>query len=173
MQRGRGEPPLERMRNLGFKASRALTFAVLVFSTQAYASGSAPDASTTPGATDPAVTQANIHQTICVPGYSRTVRPPSWYTSKLKHRQLAVEGIYGRMRDFAEDHLIPISVGGNPRDERNLWPEPRFGFWNAEKKDQLEDVMHRMVCRGEISLAKGQEAFRGDWTIAYRHYVPL
>jgi len=98
------------------------------------------------------VTQAHIHQTICVPGYSRTVRPPSWYTSKLKHRQLAAEDIFGRMREFEEDHLIPISVGGNPRDERNLWPEPRFGFWNAEKKDQLEDVMHRKVCDGSVSL---------------------
>jgi hypothetical protein len=59
-----------------------------------------PDSDSTPGAIDPAVTQANIHQTIYVPGYSRTLRPPSWYTSKLKHRQLSAEGIFGRMREF-------------------------------------------------------------------------
>jgi len=106
-----------------------------------------------------------------VPGYSRTVRPPSWYTSKLKHRQLAAEAIFGRMRDFEEDHLVPISVGGNPRDERNLWPEPRFGFWNAEKKDKLEDVMHRRVCDGSISLGAAQDAFRRNWTVAYQRYV--
>lgn len=147
-----------------------LTCAVLITATAAHASGANPDAST-PGAIDPAVTQANISQTICVPGYSRSVRPPSWYTSKLKHRQLASEGIFNRMRDFEEDHLIPLSLGGAPRDERNLWPEPRFGVWNAEKKDQLEDMMHRLVCRNEISLAKGRDAFRGNWTVAYRRYV--
>jgi hypothetical protein len=86
-------------------------------------------------------------------------------------QQLAEEGIFGRMREFEEDHLIPISVGGNPHDERNLWQEPRFGFWNAEKKDQLEDVMHRRVCDGSISLRAAQDAFRGNWTAAYRRYV--
>lgn len=59
----------------------------------------------------------------------------------------------------------------NPRDEQNLWPEPRFGFWNAEKKDQLEDVMHRRVCDGSISLRAAQDAFRGNWTVAYQRYV--
>jgi hypothetical protein len=141
----------------------------LAASSAALASGAIPDAST-PGAIDPAVTQANIRQTICVPGYSRTVWPPSWYTSKMKHRQLAAEGI-GRIRDFEEDHVIPLSVGGNPRDGRNLWPEPRFGVWNAEKKDQLEGVMHRKVCDGSISLRAAQDAFRGNWTVAYRRYV--
>jgi hypothetical protein len=151
---------------------RRLVFviAILGVSTGARASGAIPD-SATPGAIDPAVTEANIHQTICVPGYSRTVRPPSYYTSKLKHRQLAAEGIFGRMREFEEDHLIPISIGGNPRDVRNLWPEPRFGFWDAEKKDQLEDVMHRQVCAGTISLVTAQNAFRGNWTVAYQRYV--
>jgi hypothetical protein len=95
------------------RALCALAAAAAAISTGAYASGAIPGSST-PGAIDPAVTQANIHQTICVPGYSRTVRPPSYYTSKLKHRQLAAEGIFGRMRDFEEDHLIPLSVGGNP-----------------------------------------------------------
>jgi hypothetical protein len=66
------------------------------------------------------------------------------------------------MRDFEEDHLIPLAVGGNQRDARNLWPEPRFGLWNAEKKDLLEDVMHRRVCSGSISLRAGQDALR-DW----------
>jgi hypothetical protein len=62
---------------------RALGLLAFSASTAALASAAIPDAST-PGATDPAVTQTNIHQTICVPGYSRSVRPPSWYTSKLK-----------------------------------------------------------------------------------------
>ena len=34
-----------------------------------------PHADLTPGAIDPRVTQDNIHETICVRGYTRTVRP--------------------------------------------------------------------------------------------------
>ena len=38
----------------------------------------------------PAITQANIHQTICSPTWStKTIRPPVTYTSRLKQRQLA------------------------------------------------------------------------------------
>jgi hypothetical protein len=147
-----------------------LALSLLLAAAPVLASGPIPDAAT-PGATDPAVTQANIHETICIPGYSRTVRPPSYYTSRLKHRQLAAEGIFGQMRAYEEDHLIPLAVGGAPRDVRNLWPEPRFGFWNAEKKDRLEDLMHRRVCEGAISLRTAQDAFRGDWTTGYRRYV--
>ena len=91
----------------------AFPFVALAFSSAAHATGATPDAAT-PGAVDLAVTQANIHQTICVPGHSRTVRPPSWYTSKLKHLQLAAEGIF---RPHAQD------------------------------------------------------AFRGNWTVAYQRYV--
>ena len=48
-----------------------------------------PNATLTPGATNPEVTQENIHDTICVKGWTDTVRPPSSYTNKLKTTQLA------------------------------------------------------------------------------------
>jgi len=35
-----------------------------------------PDPETTPGVINPEVTQANIQQTICVKGWTRTLRPP-------------------------------------------------------------------------------------------------
>src|SRR6185437_12780780 len=35
-----------------------------------------PDASITPGAIDPRVSQGNVQQTICVSGYTARVRPP-------------------------------------------------------------------------------------------------
>ena len=38
--------------------------------------GRLPDRRCTPGAIDPAVTQADIQSTICVTGYADTVRPP-------------------------------------------------------------------------------------------------
>lgn len=45
-----------------------------------------PPAALVPGAVNPAVTQANIQRTICVPGWTRTVRPPVPYTNALKIR---------------------------------------------------------------------------------------
>ena len=50
------------------------------------------DASCTPGVADPAVTQGNIRSTICVSGYTATVRPPSAYTDALKRKQMRAYG---------------------------------------------------------------------------------
>jgi hypothetical protein len=43
-----------------------------------------PDPETTPGVINPEVTQANIQQTICVKGWTTTIRPPASYTNSLK-----------------------------------------------------------------------------------------
>lgn len=45
-----------------------------------------PDPACTPGAIDPAVTQANISSTICRSGYTSTVRPPASDTGRWKIR---------------------------------------------------------------------------------------
>jgi hypothetical protein len=44
--------------------------------TRCHSSGGRPDPSCTPGAEDPRVAQANIGITICMRGYTATVRPP-------------------------------------------------------------------------------------------------
>ena len=51
-----------------------------------------PDPNCTPGVVNPNVTQENIAQTICVPGFTRTIRPPASYTSSLKVRQIVEYG---------------------------------------------------------------------------------
>ena len=43
-----------------------------------------PNPELTPGALNPAVTQATIGSTICVPGYTKTIRPPVSYTDALR-----------------------------------------------------------------------------------------
>jgi len=48
-----------------------------------------PISNVTPGAINPAVTQANIAFTICTSGYTKTIRPTSSYTTDLKIKQLA------------------------------------------------------------------------------------
>src|SRR5439155_27135550 len=47
----------------------------------------------TPGVLNPEVTQATIGRTICVRGWTRTIRPPSAYTSGLKLEQLRRLGL--------------------------------------------------------------------------------
>src|SRR6516164_2810586 len=72
------------------------------------AAGASPNYSTPLGALNPAVTQANINQTICRTGWTRTVRPPSSYTNDLKRRQIAERHLPGTIHDYQEDHLVPL-----------------------------------------------------------------
>ena len=135
--------------------------------------GDLPDPRLTPGATDPAIKQENIQQTVCVKGYTKTVRPPAYYTNRLKKKQIREYGYAdSNPKDYEEDHLIALSIGGNPTDERNLWPQPRNGEWNAEKKDRLEFTFYKMVCAGEIPLVEAQQQMAKDWISAWKRYVP-
>lgn len=109
------------------------------------------------------MTQANIHQTICVRGYTASVRPPEAYTETLKRQQMAALGLTGPLSDYEEDHRVPLGVGGNPTDPRNLWPEKRDGPLGANAKDALEYRAYRDVCDGSLTLAQGQAIFLGDW----------
>jgi hypothetical protein len=123
----------------------------------------------TPGARNPDVTQATIHQTVCVSGYSGRIRPPSSYTTGLKNQQKVSYGEAAIPNsELEEDHLIPLSVGGAPRDPRNLWPEPRnsraTGGEAAEDKDVEEFQLFRDLCAGRITLAAAQAQILAHWT---------
>jgi hypothetical protein len=145
---------------------------LLTIAPQAWASD-LPDLSLTPGAINPEVTQQNIHSTVCVKGYTKTIRPPAHFTNKLKKRQMREYGYADRNpKHYEEDHLIALSIGGAPDDPRNLWPEPRNSEWGAEKKDQLEFTLYKMVCSQEISLTDAQHAMATNWIEAWKLYVP-
>ncbi|HEY4964488.1 MAG TPA: hypothetical protein VIH90_07395, partial [Candidatus Saccharimonadales bacterium] len=132
-----------------------------------------PDSTLTPGAINPYVTQQNIHKTVCVKGYTKTIRPPAHFTNKLKKQQMREYGYADRNpKHYEEDHLIALSIGGAPDDPNNLWPEPRISEWNAKKKDRLEFVLYKMVCRQEISLTEAQHAMATNWIEAWKQYVP-
>ena len=130
-----------------------------------------PNAST-PGAVNPAVTQANIQSTICTSGYTATIRPVSSYTDKLKKQQLAgaysgfakLFGVAGS--GYEEDHLISLELGGNPTDPKNLWPEPYNSPSGARIKDQVEDALHRAVCANKVPLVATQKAIAANWSTA-------
>lgn len=133
------------------------------------------DPTRTPGATDPDIMQANIQENICNPGWStRSIRPPAHYTDQLKREQIRDFGYEDTdPRDYEEDHLIPLELGGKPRDPRNLWPEPfntSIPDGGAHSKDRVEGYLHQEVCSGTITLDESQREIATDW---YRVYVNL
>lgn len=108
----------------------------------------------TPGVLNPDVTQATIGTTICVQGWTRTVRPPTEYTNALKLRQMQVYGETGSPSEYQEDHLISLELGGHPTDPRNLWPEP---YPRAAQVDVVENELNAQVCSGSLTLAQAQD----------------
>lgn len=113
--------------------------------------------STSPGSIDPAATKKKI----CTVGYTSTIRPPESYTYALKVKQLkALKYKDQKTADYEEDHYIPLELGGNPTDPKNLWPE----LWaDARVKDKEENSLHADVCNGRITLAQAQAKILADW----------
>lgn len=110
------------------------------------------------GDADPVVTQATIAKTICVPGYTSTVRA---VTDATKAAVLARDG---RKSPCCEvDHFLSLEIGGSNDPDKNLWAEPYAGEYGARVKDKVETAAHRLVCSGKISLADAQKGVTGDW----------
>src|SRR5262249_18062401 len=116
--------------------------------------GELPDPVRTPGWPNPDVTQDNIRETVCKAGWTRTIRPKVRYTNNLKIRQIAEYGYADtNPKNYEEDHLISLQLGGHPTDPRNLWPEPYDADCGARVKDVLETKLKRLICAGTLTLA--------------------
>lgn len=122
-----------------------------------------PDWRLTPGATIPITADE-----VCGTSTSRSV--PAVPVS-LKRKVFELYGVTPTHPDAYEvDYLITPELGG-ATDIRNLWPEPYHDtVWNAHVKDQLEERLHRMVCRGDVDLATAQREISTDWIAAYHKY---
>jgi len=132
---------------------------------------SQPDASCTPGALNPAVTQATIHRTICVSGWTDTVRPPEAITEQEKPASMATYGDSGPMGAYEYDHFVPLELGGATNDAGNLWPEPGA---SPNPKDAVEDELRAEVCDGQMSLAQAQQAIVTNWvSLGRRAAAPM
>ncbi|MER5669315.1 hypothetical protein [Streptomyces mirabilis] len=126
-----------------------------------------PDPSCQPGDLNPDVTQSTIDSTICVSGWTATVRPSSSYTTALKKKQIVEYGYTDTSTsDYEEDHFVPLELGGAPKSELNLWPEPQYGTKTAANKDTVENKLKKAVCAGTVSLSDAQDAIINDWTTA-------
>ena len=126
---------------------------------------------TVPGVQNPTVTDANIHQTICIPGWSKTQRPPSSYTNKIKFALMAKAGIpHSQSKLFELDHMWSIEAGGSPTDPNNLWLQPYLGPLNAHQKDKVENAVHRQICSGQITVEQAGAELH-NWTATYRSLI--
>jgi hypothetical protein len=135
-----------------------------------------PNSLRTPGATNPDIEQGNIQETICNPMWStKSIRPPTTYTHHLKVEQILEYGYADtNLRDYEEDHLIPLELGGSPTDPRNLWPEPfesSIPDGGARFKDKVENHLHAQVCAGNLTLEEAQKEISKDWYQVYTMWV--
>jgi hypothetical protein len=75
--------------------------------------------------------------------HTEHLHPLAPYTDALKRAQMQAYGDTGSPAHFEEDHLIPLALGGAPRDPQNLWPEPHP---SPNEKDTVDSVAYDAVC---------------------------
>lgn len=131
---------------------------------------SRPDPRCTPGALNPAVTQADIGRTICDAGWTATVRPPEAITEAEKRAGLLAYGDARPIRDYEYDHFVPLELGGATNARANLWPEPGA---SPNPKDRVENELRSAVCDHRLSLANAQEEIVTNWVTLARHGISL
>jgi hypothetical protein len=110
---------------------------------------------------NPVVTHETIGSTICVPGWTKTVRPSARSTARIKIKLIRELEIPEELLvDFELDHRIPLALGGATSDPRNLELQP----WDeAGEKDRIEACLSRAVCAGTITLDEARRRIWADW----------
>lgn len=115
-----------------------------------------------PGEYNHDVKQSTLKDTVCVPNWTNTIRPSSYYTNKLKRKQMKELGLKGSPVLYEEDHMIPLSLGGHPTSEKNLWPQLWEGEEGAKVKDNVEKDLHKKLCQNKITLKEARQQII-DW----------
>jgi hypothetical protein len=120
---------------------------------------------------NPDVHQDTINQTICTPGYTKKVRPAVSYTNGIKRKLLREQGIdQDKIGEFELDHIVPLVLGGHPRNIKNLVLQSWNGVDNAKIKDKLEVKLSKMVCKKQISLIEAQSCIWNNWKFCASKY---
>ncbi len=127
--------------------------------------GALQDSTCTPGAYNPDVTQATIGTTICVSGWTSTVR------SVPVRERMAVFAEYAiayppPSSAYEIDHLVSLELGG-ANALANLWPEAASPVPGFHQKDVLESAAKRAVCSGRITLDYARHAIITNWVGFY------
>ena len=128
-------------------------------------------------ALNPAVSQATIGTTICVRGWTATIRPPASYTDALKRQQL--QQFAGRhqgdpqwnVAGTEEDHRLSLDLGGAPMDPMNLSPEVHRSSMLKDQDEAALGGSQGKVCRGELTLQQAQQELISTWLAAWPDYA--
>ncbi len=118
------------------------------------------------------VSQKTLATTVCISGYTKAVRPSTTYTNSIKKRFMREKGMDydGEKGNYELDHIIPLALGGHPRNLSNLMLQLWDGHDGAKRKDRLEVKLQCLVCSGDVPLAVAQDAIWTDWQAAYSTY---
>ena len=115
-------------------------------------------------ALNPDVDEDTIDRTICESGYTKSVRPATSYTNRVKKKLMRDAGIdEARIGDYELDHIVPLALGGHPRKLSNLMLQPWEGEHGAKAKDMLEVRLQSLVCHGKLDLTDAQVCIAQDW----------
>jgi hypothetical protein len=68
-----------------------------------------------------------------------------------------------RAREFELDHIVPLALGGHPRNPSNRALQPWDGEHGAKMKDILETRLQELVCDGQVTLVDAQMCIGQDW----------
>jgi len=119
------------------KLPRIISIALLTLLTACSTMGPAPLAPVSPPAQEqsippevlnPDVRQETIGQTICVAGYTTSIRPSTNYTNGIKAKLIRDKGLAASAaHEYELDHHLPLALGGHPRNPRNLVLQPWAG----------------------------------------------
>ena len=75
------------------------------------------------------------------------------------------------MSHYEADYLIPLELGGSPRNVNNLWAESHYGTYNSYAKDEFEHHLHNQMCDGNITLAQAQTENSTNWVQYWQLYL--
>lgn len=122
-------------------------------------------------ALNPDVDEGTIDTTICVSGYTKSVRPATSYTNGVKKKLMREAGIDAtQIGAYELDHIVPLALGGHPRKLSNLLLQPWEGEHGAKAKDVLEVRLQALVCRGKLDLTDAQVCIAQDWEACAMQY---
>lgn len=121
---------------------------------------------------DPVATPGDLRPVTAVTVCSQRTKTVRHVTAAQKRAVYAAYGAKKKPGICCEvDHFIPLELGGS-NDAKNLWPQPYQPRPGAHEKDALENHLHAMVCKEQISLAEAHQRILTDWYATYIEFKP-
>lgn len=95
---------------------------------------------------------------VCTPGWASAHRRALSLAQKQTIARAYVLLPAQRVAEW--DHLVSLELGGG-NGVANIWPQ--LSRADSSRKDRLENLLHRLVCGGRLSLFSAQARIRQYW----------